>query len=252
MLSRLPDLVDYPGIRHGFTSRMGGVCQGPWGPMTLAARSGLADGELRENWRRAVVELGEGTADELALMHQVHGATVVEAKRGAGPLAVVAEADGMWTAEVGVILAVRTADCVPILILSPRGVAVAHAGWRGVAGRVVQATVRALCAGTGCGPETLVAAVGPHISGQAYEVGGEVVAGLMDAGLERETFLHAHPGHRAHVDLGRAVDAQLKSVGVTQVSHARLCTFQNRAFHSYRRDGAASGRNAGMVVRCGG
>lgn len=220
--------------------------------MTLAARAGLADGELSENWRRTLVELGKGTTDDLALMHQVHGGVVVEVTRGAGPLAVVAEADGMWTSEAGVVLAVRTADCVPILIASPKGVAVAHAGWRGVAACVVQATVRALCAGTGCDPATLVAAVGPHISGEAYEVGEEVVAGLLGAGLKLESFVHAHPGERVHVDLGRAVDAQLRSVGVTAISQAGLCTFQNQMFHSHRRDGAASGRNAGLVVRCGG
>lgn len=198
------------------------------------------------------MELGEGTVDVLALMHQVHGAKVVEVKCGAGPLAVVAEADGMWTAQAGVILAVRTADCVPILLSSPKGVAVVHAGWRGVASRVVQATVRALCEGTDCEPQAVVAAIGPHISGSAYEVGEEVVAGLVGAGLDQDAFIHVHRGSRAHVDLGRAVDAQLKSVGVSQISHSGVCTFQNAMFHSYRRDGSTSGRNAGMVVRCGG
>ncbi len=220
--------------------------------MTLAAREGLASEELSENWRIAVDALGCGTIDALAVAQQVHGNGVLEVTRAAGPLAVVGEADGLWTGQTGLILAVRTADCVPVLLAAPSGVAVAHAGWRGVVAQVVQATVRALCEGTGCKPADVSASIGPCISGDAYEVGAEVVHGLTAAGLAPNDFLHPQEGPKAHVDLGRAVDAQLRAVGVKDVSRLNICTLRDPRFHSHRRDGKLSGRNAGMVVRCGG
>ena len=161
----------------------------------------------------------------------------------------VAEADGAWTAAPGVVLAVRVADCVPVLLAAPGGVAVAHAGWRGTAGGVVAATVDALCSGLGCDPGAIVAAVGPCISGRAYEVGGEVVAALRASGLAKEDFLALGHGSRPHVDLGRAVLRQLASAGVTRADRLDRCTFADPKLHSYRRDGAASGRQAGLIVR---
>ena len=125
--------------------------------------------------------------------------------------------------------------------------AVAHAGWRGTAAGVVAATLAALTAASGCAASDVTAAIGPCISGAAYEVGPEVVAGLRDAGLPDEAFLHTSPGPRAHVDLGRAVAAQLAALGVAQVDRLARCTLRDDAFHSHRRDGAASGRLAGLI-----
>lgn len=218
--------------------------------MTLAPRPELAHGELERNWQLAIADLEAGLGpDDVALMSQVHGATVIEVTAPTGPGATIGEADGAWTAQTGVVLAVRTADCVPVLLAAPGGVAVAHAGWRGTVAGVVRATVEALCAGTGCVPSTVVAAIGPCISGAAYEVGDEVVEGLRSAGLPDAAFLHPHTGPRPHVDLGRAVEAQLRALGVHAVERIARCTQLDPELHSHRRSGVRSGRQAGLIAR---
>ena len=235
-------------VVHGFTTRAGGVSRGSWGSLNLARRPGEADSDLQENWHRVASAAGLSAAD-VAIVSQVHGATVLEVGAASGPLETLGEADGMWTSAPGILLAVRIADCVPVLFASERGVAVAHAGWRGIAAGVVGATVRALCAGIGGEPKDLCAAVGPHISGAAYEVGSEVVDGLAASGVDPEVFVRPGRRGRPHVDLGAAVDAQLRSSGVSRVEHLGGCTYSDGRFHSFRRDGVAAGRMAGVVAR---
>ncbi len=237
------------GVRYGFTTRLGGVSPSPRGSLDLAMHAGADPEHFVENWRRAVLALDAGrSAQDVALLAQVHGADVVEVRRGAGPRTAVAQADGAWTITPGVVLAVRTADCVPVLLMCEDGVAVAHAGWRGTVAGVVPATVSALARGAGVSPSSLVAVVGPHISGASYEVGAEVVAELRAAGLADASFLRPAAGGRDHVDLGGAVRAQLEAAGVGRVYAFERCTFISDDMHSYRRDGVDAGRLAGLVV----
>lgn len=237
-----------PGAVHGFTTREGGVSEG--GTLNLARRPWERDEALAENWRRAVRALHPDLAPgAVAVMHQVHGARVLRVDAGLGPLRPVGEADALVTTVRGLVLAVRTADCVPVLLAAPGGVAAAHAGWRGTVAGVVPAAVAALCEATGADPASLVAAVGPHVGGDAYEVGPEVVQGLRGTGLSDEVFLRPRPGARDHVDLGAAVEAQLRRAGVPRVDRVAGCTFTDPRFFSHRRDGAAAGRQAGLVAR---
>ena len=242
-LLRAAALADLPGCRHGFA--VGRDSAGV--ERTFAPRTGLEPAVLEASWRG----LGEALAippDQLVLMSQVHGATVLEAASPTGPRGTLGEADGMWTDRPGLCLAVRTADCVPVLLAAPGGVAVAHAGWRGTAAGVVPATVRALCEGVGVQPGQVVAAIGPCISGAAYEVGEEVVQGLRQAGLREEDFLHPSSGPRPHVDLGRAVQAQLLQAGVSRIERLDLCTRDTPWLHSHRRDASESGRLVGVIA----
>lgn len=244
------NLSGRPGVRHGFTTRDGGVSRGALSSLNLGRRPDETAAALRANWDRVAATLEPRLgADDVALLSQVHGATVLRADAPTGPDAVLGEADAAITVRPGVVLAVRVADCVPVLIASPGGVAVAHAGWRGTAAGVVAATVRALAAATGDAPGAMTAAVGPHIGGDAYEVGDEVVGALRAAGLADADFLHPHVGPRPHVDLGRAVAAQLRAAGVTDVERVVACTRTDPRFYSHRRDGAATGRFAGVIVR---
>ncbi len=250
---RAASLRAVPGVAHGFTTRAGGVSTGLHGALNLARRPDEGDETLRENWRRALVALGPGFGeDALALAHQVHGAAVTHVATGAGPLGVVGAVDGLITTTPGVVLAIRTADCVPVLLAAPGGVGAAHAGWRGAVAGVVPATVAALCAATGARPDEVVAVIGPHISAAVYEVGDEVCAGLRAAGVPEVDFLRHGPRGRPHVDLGGAVAAQLRAVGVRDVTHVDGCTLgEPERFHSHRRDGAAAGRQAALVALCG-
>jgi len=239
------------GVVHGFTTRAGGVSEGGLATLNLARRPQERDAARVENWRRAIRALHPDLCSEaVALVHQVHGARALVVEAGRGPLEPVGEADALVTTVPGVVLAVRTADCVPVLLAAPGGVAAAHAGWRGTVAGVVPAAVRALCEATGADPAEVVAAVGPHIGGDAYEVGPEVVAGLRDAGLPDAAFLRPRPGARDHVDLGGAVEAQLRAAGVPHVDRLGACTFSEARFYSHRRDGASTGRQAALVARC--
>ena len=235
-------------VVHGFTTRAGGVSTGPWGPLNLARRAGEPDQILFENWDRVAGVLGLSARD-VAIVSQVHGATVVKVTEPSGPLTTQGEADAMWTDRPGVLLGVRVADCVPVLLAGPGGVAVAHAGWRGVASGVVQAAIDALCDGVDCSPGEVCAAVGPHISGAVYEVGDEVVDGLASSGLDPEIFVREGSRGRPHVDLGAAVAAQLAAAGIGRTRHLGGCSYTESRFHSHRRDGGSSGRMAGVIAR---
>jgi len=185
---------------------------------------------------------------------QVHGATVhvVRRKEGGEPPDAPAEGDGLWTDSPGLPIAVRVADCVPILLWDPvaRAVAAVHAGWRGTAADIVGAAIRA-GAVLNVRPERLFAAIGPCISGARFEVGPEVVQGLRSAGLQDEQFgLHTGPRGRPHVDLRLANRALLVRAGVLDenIEDVGGCTFdQPDLHHSWRRDGAAAGRMRGII-----
>lgn len=254
-LLKAPNLGRISGVLHGFTTRMGGVSDGPRSSLNLALRGGETHEQVVENWRRALSALGEGRSDEiplesLVLLDQVHGADILRVTAGRGPLAVVGSADAAYTTEPGLVLTVRVADCVPVLLAGPGFVAVAHAGWRGTAARVVPALVQEVSRALSVPPSEMSAAIGPCISGPAYEVGDEVVSALVAAGLRKEHFLaHREASGRPHVDLSRAVLAELRQAGVEDVHVIERCTASESDFFSHRRDGPSCGRNAALIVR---
>lgn len=246
---RAPNLEALPGVRHGFTGRT-------WDPddpnaplLNLARRGDVDDAELVAQWEAVARSLHPALgAAHTALLNQVHGARVLRVGRPSGPLATLGDADAAYTDVPGLVLAVRTADCVPVLVAGRRFVGVAHSGWRGTVAGVVPALVEAL-RDEGEAPEELVVAVGPAISGEAYEVGDEVVQGLRRAGLDEADFLLGGD-ERPHVDLRAALGAQLRRLGVSRVALLPHCTVNDTRFHSHRRDGAASGRQAAVIARC--
>lgn len=180
-------------------------------------------------------DAGGGSA---LLLHQVHGTRIVSP--GGAELA---SADG-WFAlrerHAGVRLGIRTADCVPLLIADRGGRALAavHSGWRGTAAGIATAAVERFAA-AGIAASELLAALGPAISGERYEVGPEVVDGLGEGPwVDRR-------GERPHVDLRGAIAAQLLAAGLDRAAIAVSphCTHRDAPdFHSYRRDGERAGR----------
>jgi YfiH family protein len=238
--SRVPEL----GAPHAFTDRQGGVSTGARASRNLALRAGESPESLVENWRRTLQPLG-ATPERLVLIDQVHGPLVHLAVEPTGPLQTAAAADALVTTVPDLWLAVRTADCVPVLFAADGVVGAAHAGWRGVASGVVGATVRAMVE-QGARLDGLVAAVGPHISAGAYEVGEEVVQGIVVAGVPEDVFVdRSRP--RPHVDLRAAVAWQLQQAGVQAVGHVRRCTFADADLYSHRRDGVETGRQAAVI-----
>jgi YfiH family protein len=189
----------------------------------------------------------------LVSARQVHGTRVA---RVDFPDAVVGEADALLCTAAGVAVGVRTADCVPVLLSSATGelVAAVHAGWRGLAAGVVAAGLDAFRAAGG-DPEQAVAVIGPSVGGCCYEVDGPVLGALrarFEAELDREA-VATRPGH-ARIDLGRLVRSDLaRGLPDSAIGRIEACTqCDARRFHSYRRDGANSGRLVHWIATRGG
>lgn len=239
------------GVRHGFSLRTGGVSVAPFESANMATHVGDAPHAVAENKRRFAASVGF----DLARLHevdQVHGARVIVVDGSLSPEALRREqADALVSAVPGVALGVRVADCVAVLLASDDGRAVAavHAGWRGTAGNIVGAAVAAL-SGLGYAPGTLHALVCPHIAVGAFEVGHEVVEAVTRA-LPGVHGLVQTGRPKPHVDLTRAIFAQLAAAGLEAVRIEQLagCTHAEPArFFSFRRDGKASGRHLAAIV----
>lgn len=172
---------------------------------------------------------------------QVHGAEVFEVD-DADPAQVPADA---LIARKGAAVAIRVADCVPILIADVRRghVAAVHAGWRGVVAGVLPAA----CAKLDAAPLDLRVAVGPCIQACCFEVSAEVARTIADA-TDPLCIVHASRNDAPpHVDLRRAIESQLRALGIDAFEHVGGCTRCDPRYHSYRRDGARSGRMLGFV-----
>lgn len=225
-----------------FTDRHGGISGGPYASLDL----GDGSGDLRANLA-LLAESFAGTADaRVALMRQVHGSAV--AVVGDRPPDDAPEADAMVTAHPGLMLVVRVADCVPVLLADPgRGlVGVVHAGRPGLVSRVVPRAVDALHE---LGARDLVAWVGPHVCGACYEVPDQMRADV--AAVVPEAYAETSWGTPA-VDIGAGVAAQLATAGAhlglpVEVVTVDACTREDDNLFSYRRQGKASGRLAGVA-----
>ena len=233
------------GVVHGFTTRHGGVSAPPFDSLNLAWDRGHID-RTRENWQRVCQELSLPNCP-VAVVHQVHGDNVVVAREGGDPLVAQEDADAVISTRAGELVAIRTADCVPILLAAPGGVAAVHAGWRGTARGIAGTAVERLCWEVGCSPGQVRAAIGPCISVEAYEVGEEVVAGIGEL-LPEEVFVQ-RSGGRPRVDLKAANRALLVKAGVNEIDVLPHCSLSSRDFYSHRRDGAATGRMAAVIGR---
>jgi len=223
---------------HAFTTREGGVSEGPYATLNLSYAVGDRPEHVAENRRRVLAAFGNPPSFGL---DQVHGGRVVIAQ-GPG----TAEGDAAVTDVPGLLLRVSVADCYPLLFEDPKSgaVGVAHAGWRGVAAGIVENTVRALQEAFQSDPETLRVAIGPGICGRCYQVGPEVVEAVGG-------FARPDPGAEGRflLDLAAAIEARLRALGVQNVWQANRCTFEDEDLFSYRRQGRKSGRMWGVIQR---
>lgn len=224
----------------GTTLRDGGVSRGSFGSLNLGAYEDDADA-VREN-RSRFRSLCDLPA-EPCWLRQVHGNHVV-IDPAPGRLL---EADAAITRNSAVVCVVQTADCLPVIFASADGaeLAVAHAGWRGLARGVLEATVRAMS----MDPADLLAWLGPAISQSAFEVGGEVREEFLAHDAAAGDCFAENERGRWQADLYGLARMRLSRVGVEQVSGGEYCTFNEpERFFSYRRDGAC-GRMASFVFR---
>lgn len=233
----IPDWPAPANVRACVSTRAGGVSQAPFDSFNLGDHVGDEPAAVAENRRR--LEQAQGCRP--AWLSQVHGIEVVEADPSR-----VATADASWSATPGIACAVLTADCLPALFCDRAGtrVAAAHAGWRGLAGGVLEATLDKLAVPAG---EVLVW-LGPAIGPQAFEVGPEVrEAFLADHAEAAAAFVPSVNAGRYMADIYQLARIRLAARGVTAVYGGGLCTFSDaERFYSYRRN-PRTGRQASLV-----
>ena len=229
--------VDLPGARALFTTRQGGFSGGPYESLNL----GRWTEDRPEDVERNRASLADSLRVRLAYGRQVHGTVVrrVTSSTSAGN-GEPREADGQSTALAGVAPMVLVADCLPIAVAGPGAVAMLHAGWRGLAGGVVQEGVRAVRELSGSEPAPLVAAIGPGAGPCCYVVGEDVHAAFAPLGSSVRRGANLDLKAIARIELGRA--------GVEVVHDIGLCTMCDPArFYSHRREHGLTGRQAGVV-----
>ncbi len=238
------ELLRARAVRHGFSTRLGGVSTGPFATLNLALAPGDERAAVQENLRLFSQAL-EIDASRLYQTSQVHGSAVFEANPDDDRDAVVkVEADALVASDPRIAVGVRVADCVPILLFDEASghVAAVHAGWRGVASGVIGAAAATLVRGVAV--PKLVAAIGPCIGPCCFEVGDEVVSAILEASPGDDAIVVG--GHdKPHLDLRLAVRVQLRALGLddAHIEDVAGCTrCDSTRFFSYRRDGARSGR----------
>jgi len=217
------------GYEIAFTTRVGGVSEGPYASLNLGRKSGDIPARVDENRRIACEAIG-ADVEKLALNYQVHSTRVLRAmaaQRGE-------QADGLWTDEPGLPILAMAADCLPIAIVrddtSKPAVAVLHAGWRGLLDGIVAAGTETLGGGA------VAAAIGPGIGPCCYEVGEEVAAPF------RERFGN-DVVRESRLDLWTSAERALRAAGVERIDRFDRCTAcEPETFFSHRRDAGRTGR----------
>jgi len=247
----------WPGVTVFCTTRAGGIGTPPYDTLNLGLGAGDDARIVRENRAR----LRPMLADEPLWLGQVHGSTVADGDAfspgptggatGTRPATVPPEADAAVTTRPGRVLAILTADCLPVVIADARGsvLGAAHAGWRGLAGGVLEATLAAMRSRA---PHATAwrAWIGPGIGATAFQVGDDVREAFAQAGAEEPGMFVADPGMPGKwlADLAGLACWRLQHLGVTQIESSGLCTVTDTQgrFFSYRRDGR-TGRMATLA-----
>jgi YfiH family protein len=243
----VPAALEDAGFTVAFTERSGGFSDGVFSSLNLGLRSGDDPDLVKRNRQRLAASVGVG---RFASAKQIHGARIerVGADRSGSGFFDAAGAfdgaDGLLTEDPGVALAVLTADCVPVVLAAPKAgrLVVVHAGWRGIAAGIVGKAIAEFDR-----PSEVVAAVGPAIGPDHYEVGEDVALAVGEASPAGA--VTRREGARLLLDLPSSVAAILEDAGVRSISRTDLCTAcREDRFFSHRRDGI-TGRQGVVAVR---
>ena len=229
-------LAALSGVRHGFFTRQGGVSTGVYASLNCGPGSRDDAANVSEN-RARVAEILGAEPSRLVTVFQKHSALAVTATKpwtdGKVP-----EADAIVTATPGLAIGVLTADCAPVLLCDDdaRVIGAAHAGWRGALSGIIESTVEAM-AKLSAKPDRIMAAIGPAISQEAYEVGADFMQQFVSEDPKSATFFITNDGTgEPHFDLPAYVAERLARAGIGVIDDLGLCTYceETRLF-SYRR-----------------
>jgi YfiH family protein len=238
-----PEWPAPPAVRAACTLRSGGRSAAPYASLNLGAHVGDDAAAVAGNRQRLRAALG--LPAEPLWLAQVHGTCVVDADRAGLDVATVPRADAAITRHRGRVLAVLVADCMPVLLCRRDGaaVAVAHAGWRGLAAGILEATVEALATPG----EQLLAWLGPAIGPMHFEVGAEVRAAFCDGDAEAAQAFRVNARGRWQCDLRGLARRRLERLGLQSIHVDERCSYaQADCFFSHRRDGV-TGRFAALI-----
>lgn len=239
-------------VRHGFSTRLGGVSQGCYSSLNLSFTRGDDEDAVRENFRRIGAALGV-RCEDMVFTQQTHttNVRVVDSRdRGMGIMRPrsYTDVDGLVTNVPGVCLVTFFADCVPLYFVDPvkKVIGLSHSGWRGTAGKIGAKTVRLMQEQYGCRPSDLLAAVGPSICRDCYEVSGDVIDQFKEHFAEKdwpELFYKKENG-KYQLDLWRANELVFLEAGIKEenIAVTNLCTHCNSdILYSHRTTGDKRG-----------
>lgn len=234
-------------LRHGFFTRKGGASSGVFEGLNCGAGSSDQSEIVRIN-RKRVAEAMEAAPEHLVTVHQTHSSDVVTVEAPLGEPR--PEADAMVTNVPGLVLAILTADCQPVLFADHQAgvIGAAHAGWRGALGGVLEATLEAMEA-LGAKRENTAAVIGPSISQSAYQVGPEFLDDFLMEDQDNSRFFAGDDGDRMLFDLQGYGLHRLRKAGIGKAEWTRHCTYGDpERFFSYRRTTHAGEADYGRLI----
>jgi YfiH family protein len=235
----IPDWPAPEAVKAVITTRQGGVSQAPYHSLNLATHVGDAPEAVEENRKRLIGDCQ--LPGEPFWLSQVHGCQVADSASDHPGC----EADAVFSLSPGVVCAVMTADCLPLLMTDRSGsrVCAVHAGWRGLAQGVVESAINRM----GVAPEEIMVWLGPAIGPNEFEVGGEVCQAFLNACSDDAAAFRQGDGDRWLADIYQLARSRLKRLGVGYVGGGEYCTVQqSELFFSYRREGV-TGRMASLI-----
>ena len=252
-------LFERAGLKHGFSTRIGGVSDGIYKSMNLSFHRGDDFDNVMENHRRFAEAIGYNHMDTV-FSDQIHGVHIARAElsdRGHGMHAEkgIKDADGLVTNVPGVPLMTFYADCVPLFFYDParKVIAAAHSGWRGTVAGIGKIMVEYMCSNMGCRREDILAVIGPSICMDCYEVSEDVAEQFAEAFLQEThtDILRAKQDSKYMLNLWKANEYILREAGITQnhLSTPDICTCHNpELMISHRQTNGQRGNMAGVLI----
>lgn len=254
-----PLLTDTKIVHHGFSTRLGGVSQGCYASMNLSFTRGDDEAAVRENYHRIAKSIGV-KCENMVLSQQTHTTNVrvvTEKDKGKGivkPLDYT-DVDGMVTNIHGICLVTLYADCVPLYFVDPvqKAIGLSHSGWRGTVGKIGKETIRKMEEQYGSDPKDILAAVGPSICKDCYEVSEDVILEFQKNFKERywKDLFYRKENGKYQLDLWKANEIIFKESGILpeHIAVTNVCTHCNsEILYSHRTSGDRRGNLAAFLA----
>ena len=254
-----PLLTDTKIVHHGFSTRLGGVSQGCYASLNLSFTRGDDEAAVRENYHRIAKSIGV-KCENMVLSQQTHTTNVrvvTEKDKGKGivkPLDYT-DVDGMVTNIHGICLVTFYADCVPLYFVDPvqKAIGLSHSGWRGTVGKIGKETIRKMEEQYGSDPKDILAAVGPSICKDCYEVSEDVILEFQKNFKERywKDLFYRKENGKYQLDLWKANEIIFKESGILpeHIAVTNVCTHCNsEILYSHRTSGDRRGNLAAFLA----